>query len=86
MIRIMAKRLFGIVRSILLLVALLVPAAALARSDEAPREPIDARLEGYPQNVTLDGNSAGGVYVAMVFLGLVCFAGLFKDARRTHLD
>lgn len=80
-----------------LLLALLAPAtSAFARTEEIEREPIDARLEGYaesstpganrPLNVTLDTGSTAVTWILTIVLGVLTFGGLFKDAKRTHLD
>lgn len=60
------------------------PLAALAQ-DEGPAY-YDARLEGYPTNVTLDLSSTGLTWLLFVFLSIVCIGVMFKNARRTHLD
>ena len=65
---------------------LAVPAAALARDEEKEHEVYDARLEGYKENVTLEGGSVGLTWVLLIVLGAIGMAGLFKDAKRTHLD
>jgi hypothetical protein len=62
------------------------PLAALAQQDQADRVPLDARLEGYPQNVTLEGGSQALTWVLFIVLALLALGGLFKDAKRTHLD
>ena len=68
-------------------VLMLAPATtAWARQDTPEKEIVDARLEGYQNNPTLAGTGSGLTWVAMVFLGVLCCAGLFKDAKRTHLD
>ena len=64
----------------------LSPAAALGQRDQVERDIVDARLEGYTQGVTLPPASNGLTWVALIFLGAICIGGLFKDARRTHLD
>ena len=64
----------------------LAPATAFARQDTPEREVIDARLEGYAANPSLPGGSEGLTWVAMIVLGVLCCGGLFKDAKRTHLD
>ena len=66
-----------------LLVLLANPLSALAQ--EADREILDARLEGYPSNVTLEGSSAL-TWILFIVLALLALGGLFKDAKRTHLD
>ena len=62
------------------------PAAALAQRDQVERDIVDARLEGYSQGVTLPPASNGLTWVALIVLGAICLGGLFKDAKRTHLD
>ena len=61
---------------------LISPASALAQ-DEGE---MDALRTGYTQRVEVEGGSSGLTWLALVGLGVVCFAVLFKDARRTHLD
>jgi hypothetical protein len=59
------------------------PLAALAQDE---REVVDARLEGYPTNVTLEGASTALTWVLFIVLALLALGALFKDAKRTHLD
>ena len=66
--------------------ALLPASTALARQDTPEREVVDARLEGYTQSFTLPPSSDGLTWVAFIFLGVLCCGGLFKDAKRSHLD
>ena len=63
---------------------LAAPIAALAQEDE--RELLDARLEGYPSVVTLEGGSSAFTWILFIILALLALGGLFKDAKRTHLD
>lgn len=58
--------------------------ASAQRNDEE-HEVVDARLEGYNRNVTLSGGTAL-TWILLIFLGGICAIGLFKDAKRTHLD
>lgn len=67
-----------------LLAWLAAPLSALAQEDE--RELLDARLEGYPHNVTLEGGSAAFTWILFIILALLALGGMFKDAKRTHLD
>ena len=67
------------------LAMLLTPVLALAQR-EPEREILDARLEGFPQNVTLEGGGTSLTWLLFVFLGIVCLSVLFKNAKRTHLD
>ena len=57
-----------------------------AARDEVEVDPIDARLEGYSTNVSLPEVSSGLTWIIFVVLMVFVAAGLFKDARRTHLD
>jgi hypothetical protein len=66
------------------LVAWLAAPLSVMAQDE--REPLDARLEGYATNVTLDSGSTGLTWVLFIVLALLALGGLFKDAKRTHLD
>jgi hypothetical protein len=92
MIQVMKRKSLGVVGrwiAIGVLVAgpmLAMPQATQARSSEPEREVVDARLEGYASNVTLNPSSAGLMWVTMIILGVLCCAGLFKDAKRSHLD
>jgi hypothetical protein len=64
----------------------MTPTVTLAARNDIQREPIDARLEGYKTNVTLEGGSTGLTWVLLIVLGGITFAGLFKDSKRSHLD
>jgi hypothetical protein len=65
----------------------LAPAtSALAARDEVPDEPVDARLEGYAQNMTLPESSHALTWIAFIVLAAIAAGGLFKDAKRSHLD
>ena len=73
------------------LAALLFAASAtpaLANRPEEEHEIVDARLEGYGNNVnlTLPSSSSGTTWVLFIVLAIVASVGLFKDARRSHLD
>ena len=67
-----------------LFVVLSSPLAALAQPEE--REIMEARLEGYPQVVALEGGSTALTWVLLIVLALLALGALFKDAKRTHLD
>ena len=45
----------------------------------------DARYEGYPGNVVLEGGS-GMYYATLVFVGLIVVVVMFKDAKRSPAD
>jgi hypothetical protein len=63
---------------------LLLPVTAMAQ-DEEP-DYYDARLEGYPQGVTLERSTTALTWLLFIFLAVICIAVLFKNAKRTHLD
>jgi hypothetical protein len=46
----------------------------------------DARLEGYPDKVALEPANSAMTWAAFGFLAAVALLGLFKDAKRSHLD
>ena len=46
----------------------------------------DARLEGYPDKMALDPANNAMTWAAFGFLAAVTLLGLFKDAKRSHLD
>jgi len=82
----MRSKLLGFACRVIALLVLVAPTVALARTNEPERDILDARLEGYPTNVTLESHSTGMTWFLLVILGIVIFAGLFKDAKRSHLD
>ena len=59
------------------------PSTARAQDEEVK---LDARLEGYQGNVSVQNQSTALMWLLFVFLGVVALAVLFKDAKRTHLD
>jgi hypothetical protein len=72
--------------SVILMVILFAPAVALAARGEPEREPVDARYEGYPTNITLEGGGTALTWILLIICGALVFGGLFKDAKRSHLD
>ena len=83
----MKTKLLGLVCRVTLLLMTFAPTLALAqRRGEPDREPIDARLEGYPTNVTIEGGGTALLWLMLGVMGALVFAGLFKDAKRSHLD
>jgi hypothetical protein len=82
----MKRRLIGACcRWVAIAVLALSPATALA-AEEVDTEGVDARVQGYSTNVILPKGSEGMTWVIMIVLGVICCGGLFKDAKRTHLD
>jgi hypothetical protein len=72
----------------LALLGFLMSPAILMAQDELDVK-TDARLEGYPsgQNVFMpEADSTGLTWFLLVVLGVVCLIGMFKHARRSHLD
>ena len=63
----------------------ITPATTMAQSSDE-QEVYDARLEGYAGSKTLSGGGSALTWIAFIFLTIVACAGLFKDAKRTHLD
>ena len=66
-----------------LMTALLPAGRALAQEEEIKR---DARLEGYPMNVSVPSDSTALTWILLIFLGMITLSVMFKNARRTHLD
>jgi hypothetical protein len=48
----------------------------------------DARLEGYgkDEKVAMEDRSTAMTWVGFSFCALIALLGLFKDAKRSHLD
>ena len=61
-----------------------MPGAAHAVEDE--RVVVDARLETFPGNVTLDPGSTAFTWIVWSILTVLALSVLFKNAKRTHLD
>jgi hypothetical protein len=80
-----AKLLGRVVPIVAGLVVLLAPVIAMAQEDENSKI-YDARLEGYPGNVTLDSSSTALLWLLLIVLAAACVGVMFKNARRTHLD
>lgn len=74
------RRLLAVLASV---AVLSLPAAARADDDEVVT---DGRLEGYKDTVALPKSGTGTTYLLLVVLVIVGLAGLFKDAKRSHLD
>ena len=81
MMGIMKHRLIGTVLAATLV--LMQPAMLLA--DDSTKS-YDARLEGYPSNVTLDGGSTIIMWLIVVGLAVIAVGVLFKNANRSPLD
>lgn len=79
------RRVLAVLLGMVLLASAAVAQGATRQEIEEELTYKDARLVGYPQNVYLDGGTAT-TWFLLVFLGVVGFSVLFKDAKRTHLD
>jgi hypothetical protein len=73
-------------RWVAIIVLAITPATAMAQRDTEEHEIYDARIEGYAGSKTLNGGGVALTWIAFIFLAIVACAGLFKDAKRTHLD
>jgi hypothetical protein len=61
------------------------PHTAMARQDEDVVH-YDARIQGYDPDVEMKASTTGTAWMLTLLLAVVCFLGLFKDAKRSHLD
>lgn len=69
---------------LLMTAALLLAQPAILLADDV--KSYDARLEGYPNNVTLEGGSTALTWLIFLGLAAACIGVLFKNANRSHLD
>ena len=81
MMRSMFKKSLAVI--VILLTVGLAPLSALA--DDQSKS-YDGRLDDYGRNVTLDSGGTALTYFIWIGLGLVGLIGMFKDAKRSHLD
>ena len=72
--------------SVVFALALMPAITQAARSENSDPEIVDARLEGYTSSVGMPEQSTGLTWLIFVVLIVFVGAGLFKDAKRTHLD
>ena len=78
------KLLLPVCKWVAIVMLAFAPATALAQEEDDTI--YDARLEGYENSVTLPMKSSGLTWVLFIILMVIAAAGLFKDARRSHLD
>lgn len=78
------KLLLPVCKWVAIVMLAFAPASALAQEEDDTI--YDARLEGYENSVTLPMKSSGLTWVLFIILMVIAGAGLFKDARRSHLD
>lgn len=57
-----------------------------ARAAEEEKGPLDARLENYPQKVTLEEGGTALTWIILLVLTALCVGVMFKNANRSHLD
>ena len=60
-------------------------AAHAAAPSEEEAATHDARTEGFPNKVQIEGSTAG-TWIIFILVTIVSMTALFKDAKRTHLD
>ena len=65
---------------------LAAPVSSYGRPPVQEKEVLDARLEGYDKNVTIEGGGSALMWVLMVLLTGITVGTMFKNAKRTHLD
>jgi hypothetical protein len=74
----------------LVMVTCLLSWAALpgntARAQSELEIETDARLEGYDEKLALEPGNNAMTWMGFGFLAVVTLLGLFKDAKRSHLD
>jgi hypothetical protein len=79
-----------IVPLLCLLAWAVVPLAPMGASRAVAQElelETDARLEGYgTDKVVIEEGSTAMTWVGFTILCLIALLGMFKDAKRTHLD
>jgi hypothetical protein len=79
----MIRRILVLVLGLLPILA--APTAVFAADDEEPNK-INARLENFSKPVKLEDGSNLLIWLMLMILAGLCLAGLFKQAKRTHLD
>lgn len=67
------------------LACVLALSAGTARAQELEIE-TDARLEGYGEQMAMEPGNTAMTWAGFGFCSAVALLGLFKDAKRTHLD
>ena len=60
------------------------PSAAFAQDE--PEFDHDARLEGYAEKLALEPSNTAMTWVGFGVCSVIALLGLFKDAKRSHLD
>jgi cytochrome oxidase assembly protein ShyY1 len=60
--------------------------AARASSSEEEKEPYDARLENYGNNMTLEQTGTALTWFVFGFMAIMVIGVMFKNANRSHLD
>ena len=78
-----ARRRIAVTLACLASWAALPAPVAQAQENEVPH---DARLEGYKEPVALEEGNLAMTWLAFGFLSAIALLGLFKDAKRSHLD
>jgi hypothetical protein len=84
--RIKRRSVHAACRWVAIVMLAITPATALAAKADDEHDVYDARIEGYAGSKTLPGGGSALTWIAFIFLAVVACAGLFKDAKRSHLD
>ena len=76
------------IASCVLCLAMALPAGVARGASSSDDEEVqhDARTEGYTVSVKVEKNGTALTWLLFVFIGIIGFAALFKDPRRSHLD
>jgi hypothetical protein len=72
--------------SALAMVYLMPVAARASSSSDEEKAPTDARLENYPQKVTLEEGGTAFSWIIFLVLAALCVGVMLKSANRSHLD
>lgn len=79
----------GDMKRFLLILVMTIAATALpfrpAFADDEDAKP-NVKVEGYTRPVKLEDSSTALTYILLIFIGGICVAVMFKDAKRSHLD
>jgi hypothetical protein len=80
----MRKKLLSVM--IVLMMVGFAPLSARADDESNSPKEFDGRIDNYGKNVTLDSGGTALTYFVWAGLGVLGAIGLFKDAKRSHLD
>ena len=78
------RKLLPLCKWVAIVMLAFAPATAMAQEEDDTI--YDARLEGYDNTVTMPMKSSGLTWFVFIVLMVIGAGGLFKDAKRSHLD